>query len=140
MSPERDVHDAPAWIADVDNPYLHGIHAPTAFEQTAHDLPVVEGELPEDLYGTYVRNGPNALMTPSNLYHWFDGDGMLHAVHFEGGQAHYRNRFIQTTGLKSEASAGRALWPGPKRGPPSSVLANELHGVGDDVQVHVEGP
>jgi len=111
MSLPPDANDAPAWIADVDNPYLHGIHAPTAFEKTEHDLPV-EGELPEDLHGTYVRNGPNALLAPSNLYHWFDGDGMVHAVHFEGGRADYRNRFIQTTGLLSEASAGKALWPG----------------------------
>ena len=108
----RDAADAPAWIADVANPYLHGIHAPTAVEIEVNDLATVEGEIPRDLYGTLVRNGPNASQLPSNLYHWFDGDGMLHALHFEDGRARYRNRYIRTEGLERENAEGRSLWPG----------------------------
>jgi carotenoid cleavage dioxygenase-like enzyme len=108
---QRDPLDCPAWVKDVDNPYLHGIHAPTVHETTAVDLPV-EGDLPDDLYGAYVRNGPNAVFPPTNLYHWFDGDGMLHAVYFRDGKASYRSRFVRTDCLADETRAGRAIWPG----------------------------
>ena len=44
----------------------------------------------------YVRNGSNPRHEPKGRYHWFDGDGMLHALHFEDGRAHYRNRWVRT--------------------------------------------
>jgi carotenoid cleavage dioxygenase-like enzyme len=103
--------DHPAWTADVDNPYLHGFHAPTDRESSVESLPV-EGELPEGLSGAYVRNGPNSVLAPSNLYHWFDGDGMVHAIHFHEGRASYRSRWVRTEGLAAEEREGRAIWPG----------------------------
>lgn len=106
-----DPPDRPAWVDGVDNPYLHGIHAPTVHETTASDLPL-EGEIPADLCGAYVRNGPNQVFPPSNLYHWFDGDGMVHAVTFRDGRASYRSRFVSTAGLADERAASRAIWPG----------------------------
>jgi carotenoid cleavage dioxygenase len=107
----NDPADRPAWVDAVDNPYLHGIHAPTVHETTAFDLPV-EGELPAGLYGAYLRNGPNQVLPPKNLYHWFDGDGMVHGVWFADGKAHYRSRFVRTAALAAEARAGESLWPG----------------------------
>ena len=103
----HDPADRPAWVDTVDTPYLHGVHAPTVHETTAFDLEV-EGELPADLYGAYVRNGPNQVHPPTNLYHWFDGDGMVHAVHFRGGRASYRSRWVRTQGLADERLAGEA--------------------------------
>ena len=41
-----------------DNPYLQGNYAPVEEEVTATYLPV-EGELPPELNGRYLRNGPN---------------------------------------------------------------------------------
>ena len=102
---------APAWIDNIDNPYLHGLFAPITTEISAQDLPV-EGELPHDLYGAYFRNGPNSRYAPKNRYHWFDGDGMVHAVWFEGGRARYANRWIETFGLAHERSAGEGVWGG----------------------------
>jgi carotenoid cleavage dioxygenase len=95
----------------VDNPYLHGIHAPTIHETAAFDLEV-EGELPADLCGAYVRNGPNPVFQPINPYHWFDGDGMVHAVYLRDGKAAYRSRMLPTAGLRDEIAAGHAIWPG----------------------------
>ncbi|MGK3850869.1 hypothetical protein ABI057_16000, partial [Enterococcus faecium] len=43
--------DAPAWIDGIDNPYLHGLFAPTTVETAPRRLPV-QGELPKDLCGT----------------------------------------------------------------------------------------
>jgi carotenoid cleavage dioxygenase len=106
-----DPGDRPAWVDAIANPYLHGIHAPTVHETTAFALEV-EGELPADLHGAYVRNGPNQVHAPTNLYHWFDGDGMIHGVYFRDGQVDYRSRFVRTDGFVDEAARGRGIWPG----------------------------
>jgi carotenoid cleavage dioxygenase len=111
MRPDPRAVERPAWADAIDNPYLHGIHGPTVYETTAHALPV-EGELPADLCGAYMRNGPNAVLPPRGLYHWFDGDGMVHAVFFRDGVASYRSRLVRTTGLAAELRAGHALWAG----------------------------
>ena len=103
--------DQPRWTDEIDNPYLHGIFAPTIHETSAVDLDV-EGTIPEDLCGAYVRNGPNSVFAPSSLYHWFDGDGMVHAVYFQDGKASYRSRLVRTENLAQETREGRSLWPG----------------------------
>ncbi|HEY0462839.1 MAG TPA: carotenoid oxygenase family protein [Polyangiaceae bacterium] len=71
--------------------HLTGAYAPVSEQQTIEQLEVV-GELPADLRGTYVRNGPNP-RKPSPA--WFAGEGMLHGLRLEGGAASwYRNRFL----------------------------------------------
>lgn len=94
------------------NPYLAGAYAPIRTESTRLPLAVFEGELPRDLRGAYVRNGPDPRYDAEGRYHWFDGDGMLHAVHFEDGHAHYTNRYVRTRGFVEEGHAGRALFRG----------------------------
>ncbi len=103
--------DAPQWIYDLDNPYLHGVYAPTLDEMHVENLPV-SGELPADLVGGYFRNGPNPVHTPKNRYHPFDGDGMVHGVYFRDGKASYRNRYIQTAALTGELETGKSISPG----------------------------
>ena len=61
--------DTPDWIWDVDHPYLHGHFAPIKTEMSAEKLDVVAGELPADLCGAYIRNGPNQRHEPHTLYH-----------------------------------------------------------------------
>jgi carotenoid cleavage dioxygenase-like enzyme len=91
--------------------FRKGIFAPVADELDARDLPV-EGEIPADLHGLFARNGPNPRFEPRGRYHWFDGDGMVHAVRFEGGHASYVNRWVRTKAFALEEEAGRALWRG----------------------------
>ncbi|WP_306360351.1 carotenoid oxygenase family protein [Nocardia sp. CC227C] len=120
------------------NPYLEGPYAPTAEEVTATDLPVLAGELPADLDGVYVRNGPNPQFAPLGRYHWFDGDGMLHAVHFDGGKATYRNRYVRTREFEAERAAGTALWRGviePWEGNPAGDR-RERNSANTDVVFH----
>jgi carotenoid cleavage dioxygenase-like enzyme len=93
------------------NPYLSGVYAPIDTEITAENLEVI-GEIPKDLNGIYVRNGPNPRFQPKGRYHWFDGDGMLHAVHIKDGTVSYRNRWIRTSALMQENAAGQPLWTG----------------------------
>lgn len=93
------------------NPYLADNFAPVQTELTVDELPVL-GELPPELNGMFVRNGPNPQFPPLGLYHWFDGDGMLHGVQIQAGKASYRNRYIRTQGFEQEKQAGRALFSG----------------------------
>lgn len=93
------------------NPYLQGNFAPVQEEKTAEGLAVI-GEIPKDLEGSFVRNGPNPQFTPKGRYHWFDGDGMLHGVHLSQGKATYRNRYVRTKGFEIERAEGKAVWSG----------------------------
>jgi carotenoid cleavage dioxygenase-like enzyme len=93
------------------NPYLDGNFAPVREEITADTLPVI-GQLPSELSGMFVRNGPNPQWSPIGQYHWFDGDGMLHGVQISNGQATYRNRYVQTAKWQTEQAAGKAIWSG----------------------------
>ncbi len=73
----------------------------------------VEGELPRDLVGCYLRNGPNPRFTPLGSYTYpLEGDGMVHGVWLEGGRARYANRWVRTQGMAAEERAGRALFGG----------------------------
>ena len=70
-----------------------GNYAPVADELTADDL-TVEGAIPTDLDGWYLRNGPNPRQATG---HWFTGEGMIHGVRIEDGRAKwYRNRWVRT--------------------------------------------
>jgi carotenoid cleavage dioxygenase len=93
------------------NPYLAGPFAPVDTEIDATDLTVI-GEIPRDLDGVYLRNGPNPQFPPVGRYHWFDGDGMVHAVHFHDGKATYRNRWVRTDAFERERAAGDVQWVG----------------------------
>jgi carotenoid cleavage dioxygenase len=70
-----------------------GNYAPVHDELTAFDLPV-EGRIPAELNGWYLRNGPNPR---SGRGHWCVGDGMVHGIRLENGRAAwYRNRWVRT--------------------------------------------
>jgi carotenoid cleavage dioxygenase len=90
-----DTHD----VAPADNLpaagdfFRTGNYAPVPDELTEYSLPV-DGAIPTDLDGWYLRNGPNPRQATA---HWFTGDGMIHGVRIEDGQAKwYRNRWVRT--------------------------------------------
>jgi carotenoid cleavage dioxygenase-like enzyme len=97
---------------DDDHPYRTGPWRPQTTEWDADDLTVVEGEVPADLDGVYLRNTENPLHPAVKAYHPFDGDGMLHVVGFREGKTFYRNRFVKTDGFLAENEAGGPLWAG----------------------------
>jgi carotenoid cleavage dioxygenase len=113
---------------DEPNPYLLGVYAPVDTEIDASDLQVI-GKIPTDLNGVYLRNGPNPRHPPEGRYHWFDGDGMVHAVHLENGKARYRNRWIRTKAFDAESEAGKALWTGVMESPNGNPFG-KAHGLG----------
>jgi carotenoid cleavage dioxygenase len=97
---------------DDDHPYRTGPWRPQTSEWNADDLEVVQGEIPADLDGVYLRNTENPVHPAKKFYHPFDGDGMIHVVGFRDGRAFYRNRFVRTDGLRAETESGGALWAG----------------------------
>ena len=96
---------------DDDHPYRTGPWRPQTQEWRADDL-VVEGELPADLDGVYLRNTENPVHPGIGRYHPFEGDGMVHLVGFRDGKAFYRNRFVRTDALLAEQQARESLWVG----------------------------
>jgi carotenoid cleavage dioxygenase-like enzyme len=105
-------HEGLRTVDPAASPYLSGRYAPVSRESDADDLRV-EGTLPADIDGVFMRNGPNPRFPPLGSYTYpLEGDGMIHAVWIGGGKARYRNRWVWTNGLKAEERAGRALYGG----------------------------
>jgi len=108
MSTVMDRVDAP--FGEEHGPMLTGEYAPIFDEQELRNL-LVEGEIPADLNGVYLRNGPNQRFEPKGNFHIFDGDGMLHAAEFRGGKVTYRNKWIRTQGwLRNDEAGQETFW------------------------------
>jgi carotenoid cleavage dioxygenase len=106
-SPQTQAAPAPQTRA-TGNPYLEGNYAPVDRESTLHALQV-QGELPRDLNGLLLRDGPNPAGAVSQAQHWFVGDGMLHAIELRDGRAlGYRNRWVRTDQLAQRAGLSAA--------------------------------
>lgn len=77
--------------------YLSDNYAPVASEVTETDLTVI-GDIPRELTGRYLRNGPNpAGDVDVATHHWFVGSGMVHGVRLDAGRAlWYRNRWVRS--------------------------------------------
>jgi len=105
--------------------YLDGNYAPVREEITAFDLPVI-GDLPAELAGRYLRNGPNpAASVDPATHHWFVGDGMVHGIRLNEGRAEwYRNRYVGSSSIsaqRGEADVPGPNWNGSTVGPNTNV-------------------
>jgi carotenoid cleavage dioxygenase-like enzyme len=102
---------APAVTNTSNQPFLKGQLTPVVDELDVASCRVT-GEIPGNLRGQFIQNGPNPRFEPLGRYHMFDGDGMLHSLKFGDGSVPYKNRWIRTPMLEAEIRAGRALYPG----------------------------
>ena len=96
-------------------------NVPLVRSEDDYDLEVA-GEFPLlALRGAFYRNGPNPQFEPRGHYHWFTGDGMIHAFFVDGGKVAYRNRYVRTPKWQLEHAAGKALFGGfdPRAADPS---------------------
>lgn len=99
-----------------------GNYPPVATEETLTDLKI-EGAIPPELNGLYVRNGPNEHTGPSD--HFFGGDGMLHGVRLQRGEAlWYRNRYVDTPVYREQSGGFGA----PKMTDTTSAVSLIHHG------------
>lgn len=95
--------------------YRTGAWEPNSDEIVAENLDVIQGSIPEDISGCYIRNTENPIhdtMDGNINYHPFDGDGMIHMLQLRGGKASYCNKFVRTKAFEMEQKAGRSLWTG----------------------------
>ncbi|MGX1480560.1 UNVERIFIED_CONTAM: carotenoid cleavage dioxygenase-like enzyme [Streptomyces canus] len=123
---------------DSDNMFLNGPFAPWREEGEAFDLEI-EGELPRELNGVLYRAGSNPHYRPVNpdAYHWFNGDGMIHAVFIRDGRATYRNRYVRTEGLTMQMRDGGPVLSGMKNGGDSAEAPASTPPLYDPANVHV---
>jgi len=105
---------------DDNHPYRTGAWRPQFTEYDAWDLEV-EGTIPDDLSGVYLRNTETAVFEPIKRYHPFDGDAMLHAMSFANGETRYANRFVRTDGFIAEQDAKQSLWAGITEHPSNAI-------------------
>lgn len=107
------------------NPYLVGNYSPVPDEATLFELEII-GEIPKELNGRYLRNGPNPVsdVDPA-MHHWFIGDGMVHGICLQEGKAQwYRNRYVGSSRLsehRSVADIPGRNWNNSPSGPNTNV-------------------
>lgn len=101
-------------LAPSGNPFVTGPFGPVAGESTSHALQT-QGQIPPELDGLYVRIGPNPIhLRKPDQHHWFSGDGMVHGVRLQGGEARwYRSRYVESR--QASARLGRPIVPGETR-------------------------
>ena len=99
-----------------DHPHLNGAWTPQLEEINAFDLDIIEGAIPVDIDGVYLRNTENQLHEPLGRYHPFDGDGMIHQIDFNNGKATYRTVSFECAVLRRNklptVRFGADLWMG----------------------------
>ena len=87
----------------------------------------IEGEIPEDLRGTFFRNGPGRQRIGKTAYgHWFDGDGMLCAFTFRDSKVHFKNAYVRTPKYVKETEQQQILYRGFGTKRPGGIRANFL--------------
>ncbi|TVQ48901.1 MAG: Apocarotenoid-15,15'-oxygenase [Gloeocapsa sp. DLM2.Bin57] len=78
-----------------------------------YSITSIQGTIPSELQGTLFRNGPGLLdINGIPIRHPFDGDGMISAISFNNGKAHFRSAFVKTEGYLAEQKAGKILYRG----------------------------
>jgi carotenoid cleavage dioxygenase-like enzyme len=90
-----------------------GAIADPAVEFPPTSLKVLSGQLPEGLRGSFYQNGPARLERGGQrVAHWFDGDGAILGIHFDGHYAVANYRYVRSAGFTEEEAAGKFLFRG----------------------------
>jgi len=108
---------------------LDGNYAPIREEREFR----IKGTFPDDMErGAFLRIGPNPQYDPKGGYHWFDGDGMIHAVFFGNGNdtISYENRYVRTPRWIHENSIGKETY----------LKLGSMQGIGGLIKILVLSP
>jgi len=73
----------------------------------------VEGKIPHDLQGSFIRNGPGINeVYGKKLKHPIDGDGMVCKLTLINGRAHFSSKFVQTKHRLEEETLRKFMYMG----------------------------
>lgn len=93
------------------NRYLAGNFAPVNEENLNIQLVEVEGKLPKNFSGLFLRVGPNIISDHlTKRYQLFDGHGMIHSIRFKNEEAFYSNQWIKTPRYLNEKKLKKPLF------------------------------
>lgn len=68
-----------------------------------HEMAEVEGELPEQLSGTFLASGPSIFTIIGRpAESWFDGQGAIHRVSIADGRATCTSRLVESDDIRKE--------------------------------------
>ena len=71
----------------------------------------VEGEIPKEMVGTLLRNGPAMYERDGFVKSYLDGDGMVTSIAIKDGKAYFRNKFVRTEHFDKEEELGKYTEP-----------------------------
>jgi carotenoid cleavage dioxygenase-like enzyme len=103
--------------ASLTDQTTHGLWA-GAISSPAQEFPptalkVLAGEIPAGLRGSFYQNGPARLERGGQRFaHWFDGDGAILGIHFDGSNAVANYRYVRSAGFEEEEAAEEILFRG----------------------------
>jgi len=85
------------------------------FGQTPQEISVdnlpIQGQIPDWLHGTLLRNGPGTFQVGQQQYrHWFDGLAMLHKFSFAGGRVSYANKYLESRAYDEAMASNRIAY------------------------------
>ena len=88
-----------------------GFFSPSGVEAHVNNVPLISGEIPADLDGTFYRVAPDPQFPPrAEDDIWFNGDGIVTAISLKDGGISLQQRYVHTEKFKLEREAGRALF------------------------------
>jgi all-trans-8'-apo-beta-carotenal 15,15'-oxygenase len=95
----------------------------------------IEGNLPADLRGELLRNGPGK--RDLGRYFW-DGDGMVRALSIsESGRVRYRSRYIETPKYLAERHANKPVFRSAGTQRPGGMLNNMFRMPATEANTHL---
>jgi all-trans-8'-apo-beta-carotenal 15,15'-oxygenase len=78
-------------------------------EEYALRATTVDGQLPPELRGTLLRNGPGRMQLGADRLNWFDGHALISGLSFDAGWATFRSRLVEAPLLSKERQANAQL-------------------------------
>ncbi|TNC24885.1 carotenoid oxygenase family protein [Amycolatopsis alkalitolerans] len=94
-----------------DDPLFAGFNAPVRVEADIYDLEVSQGQVPEQLDGTYYRVVADRQWPPKVDHDiGFNADGMVMSFRFTRGHVDFKSRYVRTPRFEAERTARRALF------------------------------
>jgi all-trans-8'-apo-beta-carotenal 15,15'-oxygenase len=103
----------------------------TLAEEHDYRIDEIEGLVPPGLRGTLYRDGSGRNDLGGEWFpHWFDGDGMISAIHFDDRGIRYCNRYVATENYRDETRACPIVNRGFGKQRPGGMLGNAFRPAG----------